>query len=92
MESGSDLSFPVVGLEGNLQDPVSQGIAVEGLDGHQGLLVVGHRHEAKPLTLVGLQVSDHLDVLHCSKWPKQLPQYVLLCLRRQVIHEYTQFY
>ena len=31
--------------------------------------------------------DTHLDILHCSKGSKELPQNVLLCLRRQVVDE-----
>ena len=52
--------FSLVGLEADLQHPVAEGVAVEALNGDQGLVVVGHRHEAEPLALVGLQITDHL--------------------------------
>ena len=52
--------FSLVGLEADLQHPVAEGVAVEALDGDKGLVVVGHRHEAEPLALVGLQITDHL--------------------------------
>ena len=42
--------------------PVAEGVAVEGLDGDQGLLVVRHRHEAEALALVRLQVTDDLNI------------------------------
>ena len=57
------LGFVFVGLEADLQDPVAQSVSVEGLDGDQALVVVGHGHEAEALALVCLQVSDHLHVL-----------------------------
>ena len=52
--------LPLVGFEADLEDSVAESVAVKGLDGDQGLVVVGHRHEAEPLALVGLQVTDHL--------------------------------
>ena len=52
-----------VGLEADLQDPVAEGVAVQGLDGDQALVVVGHGHEPETLALVCLQVSNHLHVL-----------------------------
>ena len=55
--------FSLVGLEADLQHPVAEGVAVEALNGDQGLVVVGHRHEAEPLALVGLQITDHLRCL-----------------------------
>ncbi len=56
------LGLPVVGLEGDLEDPVAQRVTVERLYGHQRLLVIGHRDEAEALALVSLQVTDHLKV------------------------------
>jgi hypothetical protein len=53
----------LVGLEADLQHPVPKRVAVEGLDGHETLVVVGHGDEAEALALVGLQVADDLDVL-----------------------------
>lgn len=79
--------FALVGLEGDLQHPVAEGVAVERLNGDHGLVVVGHGDKAEALALVGLQVADHLDALHGAEGPEQLPQYVLLCLGRQVVHE-----
>ena len=58
--------FSLVGLEADLQHPVAEGVAVEALNGDQGLVVVGHRHEAEPLALVGLQITDHLKCLDLS--------------------------
>ena len=54
------LHLPLVCLEGDLEDPVAEGVAVQGLDGYQGFVVVRHGDEAKAFTLVGLQVSDDL--------------------------------
>ena len=54
------LEFSLVGLEADLQHPVAEGVAVEALDGDQGLVIVGHRYEAEPLALVGLQITNHL--------------------------------
>ena len=48
------LHFPLVCFEGDLKDPVAQGVAVKGLYGHQSLIVVGHGDEAEALTLVSL--------------------------------------
>ena len=57
------------------------------LDGHQRLLVVGHGDEPEALALVGLQVSDHLDVLNGPEGPEELPEDVLLGLGREVVDE-----
>ena len=57
MVSGSALRFlhfALVCLEGDLEDPVTEGVAVQGLDGHQGLVVVRHGNEAEALALVSL--------------------------------------
>ena len=70
-----------VGLEADLEDSVAQGVTVEGLDGHQTLVIVGHGDKAKSFALVGLQIPDNLDVLNSSKGSKQLPQDVLLSIR-----------
>jgi len=48
------LHLPLVSFEGDLEDSVTEGVAVEGLDGHQGLVVVRHGDEAKALALVCL--------------------------------------
>jgi hypothetical protein len=77
--------FALVGLEGDLQHPVAEGVAVERLDCDDGLVVVGHGDEAEALALVGLQVADHLDALHGAERAEQLPQHVLLGLGRQVV-------
>merc|ERR1711936_498148 len=66
--------FSLVGLEADLQHPVAEGVAIEALNGDQGLVVVGHRHEAKPLALVSLQITDHLDILDSSEGSKELPE------------------
>ena len=57
MVSGSALHllhFALVRLEGDLEDPVTKGVAVQGLDGHQGLVVVRHRDEAEALAFISL--------------------------------------
>ena len=67
------LEFSLVCLEADLQDPVAEGVAVEALDGDQGLVIVGHGHETEPLALVGLQITDHLkcsDFIWISKFPR----------------------
>jgi len=86
---GGSLRLPVVGLEADLEDPVAQGVPVEGLDGHQALVVVGHGDESKALALVGLQVADDFDRLDGAERAEQLPQHRLLRVRSQIVHEYT---
>jgi hypothetical protein len=57
------LRLSVVGLEADLQHPVSERVPVERLDRHETLVVVGHGDEAKALALVRLEVANHLHVL-----------------------------
>ena len=76
-------------FERNLQHAVAERVAVERLNGHQRLVVVGHRDEAESLALVRLQVADHLDALDGAERPKQLPQDALFRVRRQVVDEYA---
>lgn len=83
------LWFSVVCLKTDLQHPVSQGVSVERLNGDQTLVVVRHGDESEAFALVGLQVTDHFDILDSSERPEQLPQDVLLRLRRQVVDEQT---
>jgi hypothetical protein len=77
---GIFLGLSVVGLKTDLQNPVAQGVPVQGLDGHQALVVVGHSDKTKAFALIGLQVADDLDVLHGAEWAEQLPKDVLLRL------------
>lgn len=62
-----------VGFKGNLQHSVPQAVPIEAGDGH-GCLIVGHGDEAKSLALVGVEVTDDLDVVHCAKGAKELPR------------------
>lgn len=64
------LTLVLVGLEGDLEDAVAEGVAIEGLDGHHCLIIVGHGDESEAFALVGLQVPNHLHVLHGSEGPK----------------------
>lgn len=72
MRKGSGL-VGLVGLERDLQDAVSQPVPVETGDGHGCLVVVRHGDEAEALALVGVEVTDDLDVVDCSEGPEQLP-------------------
>jgi len=83
------LRLPVVCLEADLQDPVAQCVAVEGLDGHQALVIVCHGDEPEALALVGLQVPDDFDVLDGAERAEELPQDVLFRLRGQVVDKQT---
>lgn len=53
-------SFALVCLEADLKYSIAECVTVETLNCHNGLLVVGHRHEAEALALVRLQIPDHL--------------------------------
>ena len=72
-----------------MQYTIAQSVAIEALDGHQTLVVVGHGDKAKPFAFVSLQVTDHLDILHGSKGAKQLPKNIFFRFRRQVVDENT---
>lgn len=77
----------LVGLEGDLQDAVAQPVAVEAGDGHGRLVVICHGDEAEPFALVGVEVTDHFDVVDGAEGPEQLPQHALVWIRGQVVHE-----
>ena len=77
----------LVRFEGDLEDAVAESVAVERLDGDHCLVVVGHRDEAKALTLVRLQVSDDFDALDGPEGSEELPEHVLLRLRGQIVDE-----
>lgn len=78
-----------VGFKGNLQHSVSQAIPIEAGNGHGCLVIVGHGDEAKSLALVGVEVTDNLDVVHCSKGAEELPEDTLVRVRGQVVDEDT---
>ena len=63
-------SLALAGLEGHLQHSIAQCVPVQTLNGHQRLVVVGHRHKAKALALVWLQVADHLHWLDGAEGAK----------------------
>ena len=75
------------GLEGHLQDLVSKSVAVETGDSHGRLFVVRHGNEAKALALVGVEISDHLDIGDGTKGPKHLPEYALVSILAQIVDE-----
>lgn len=77
----------LTGLEGNLEDSVTQSVAIEAGDGHGRFVVVGHGDKAKALALVGGEVADHFDVGDGPKGTKELPQDALICLWREVVHK-----
>lgn len=62
--------FGLVSLKADLQHPIAQGITIQRLNGHHGLIVVGHGHESESLALAGLQIPDHLHRLNGTEWPE----------------------
>lgn len=68
----------LVSLEGDLQDAVAQPVAIETGDGHGCLIVIRHGDEAKAFALVGVEVTNHLDIVDCAKGPEQLPEHALV--------------
>lgn len=68
----------LVSLEGDLQDAVAQPVAVEAGDGHGRFVVICHGDEAEPFALVGVEVTDHFDVVDGAEGPEQLPQHALV--------------
>lgn len=81
------LLVALAGLKGHLQYLVSEPVAIEAGDGHGRLLVVRHGDEAETLALVGVEVSDHLDVGDGAKGAEHLPQDALVCVLAQVVDE-----
>lgn len=77
----------LVSLEGDLQDTVAQPVAVETGDGHGRFVVIRHGDEAEAFALVGVEVTDHLDIVNGTEGPEQLPQHTLIRIRGQVVHE-----
>lgn len=77
----------LTGLEGNLEDSVTQSVAIEAGDGHGSFIIVGHGDKAKAFALVGGEVADYFDVGNSSKGPKELPEDALICLWREVVHK-----
>lgn len=74
-----------VGFKGNLQDSISQAVPVEAGDGHGSLVIVGHGDKAKSLALVGVEVADDLDVVHCAKGTEELPEDTLIGIGGEVV-------
>ena len=79
----------LVRLEAHLENPVTERVTVQALDGDHRLVIVGHRHETEAFALVRLQVADHFDRLDGAERTEQLPQHVLLGLWGEIIHEDT---
>lgn len=74
-----------VGFKGNLQHSVSQAIPVQAGDGHGCLIIVGHGDKAESLALVGVEVTDDLDIIHCTEGAKELPEDTLVRIGGQVV-------
>lgn len=81
--------FALISFEADLKYSISECVAVQWLDRHNRFIVVRHRDETEAFALIGLQVTDDFDALNGTEGPEQLPQHILLGLRRQVVHEYT---
>lgn len=77
----------LVSLEGDLQDAVAQPVAIETGNSHGRLIVIRHGDEAKAFALVGVEVTDHLDVVDGTERPKQLPEHTFIGIWRQIVHE-----
>ena len=77
----------LVSLEGDLQDAVAQPVAVEAGNGHGRLVVICHGDEAEAFALVGVEVTDHFDVVDGAEGPEQLPQHALVWIWGQVVDE-----
>lgn len=76
-----------VGLEGDLEHSVPKSVSIQRLDGNHSFIVIGHGHKTKALAFIGLQIPDDFDVLDGAEWSEQLPENVLLGLRREVVDE-----
>lgn len=95
----ANLRFSIVRLEGDLEDPISEGVSVETLNRNQTFFVIRHRHESEPFALVCLQITNHLilfvglifpdylNILNGSKGAEQLPKYVFLSFWGKIIDE-----
>lgn len=77
----------LVSLEGDLQDAVAQPVAVEARDGHGRLIVIRHGDEAEAFALIGVEVTDHLDIVDRAERAEQLPEHALVRVRGQVVHK-----
>lgn len=81
------LLVALAGLEGHLQYLVSEPVAVQTRDGHGRLLVVSHGNEAEALALVGVEVTDHLDIGDGAEGAEHLPKDALVGVLAQVVDE-----
>lgn len=76
-----------VSLEGDLQDTVTQPVAIETGDGHGRLVIIRHGDEAEAFAFVGVEVTDHLDIIDSAKRPEELPENALVRIWGQVVHK-----
>lgn len=81
------LRLPTAGLEGDLEDAVAQGEAVEILNGHHSLFVVGHGDKPEAFALARGVVADDLDALHGAEGSEELPQDAVFSIGSQVVDE-----
>lgn len=77
----------LAGLEGDLQDLVSQTVSIEAGNGHGSLFVIGHRDETKASAFVGVEVADDFDVGDCTEWAEHLPQQAFVAILSQVVNK-----
>lgn len=75
------------GFERDLQDAVTERVAIERLDSHKCFIVVGHGDEPEAFALVRLQIANHFDALDSTEGAKELPQDALLRIGRQVVNK-----
>lgn len=73
LHSPLPLLVSLAGLEGHLQDFVSQPVAIQAVDGHGGILVVGHGHETEAFALIGVEISYYFHIDDCAEWAEHLP-------------------
>lgn len=81
------LLVALASLKRHLQYLISEPIPVQAGDGHGRLLVVCHGNETESLALVGVEVTDHLDVCDCAEWAEHLPQDALVRVLAQIVDE-----
>lgn len=77
----------LAGLEGDLEDLVSQAVSVEAGDGHGRLFVIGHCDETKTSAFVGVEVADDFDVGDCAEGAEHLPQQAFVTILTQIVNE-----
>lgn len=74
-------------LKGHLQYFISESVPVQAGDGYRCFLVVCHGNKAEALALVGVEISDNLDVSDGTKGTEHLPQDALVCILAQIVDE-----